>query len=182
MGVLPDPLWAAGRGPSLSCAPGPPWRRYTAASGRAVARPARARSRPARPLAADRAALARRSDPALAESAPCNERPRGLGRHPRTRQAARTRGGKSRPRIPRRDGEIGLAGLRSGSRHDRAAFGVAGGRFCNAANAQDSFRGAQDRRPFGGFSACVKKSLPLRRIFGRACACRIPNSGVGFLA
>ena len=182
MDVLPDPLCAAGRRPRLPCPARPPRGRYTVASGRAVAWAKRAWSRPARQMAAPVQSLAARRDRAVAQSTPHDEGPRRLGRNPRRDQTSGTSRRKSRARLVGGFVETGFARFRSYSRHDRAAFGVIGRRFCDAANAQDSCRSAQDVRRFKGFAAQVKISLRLRQIFGRACACRIRIPGVGFLA
>lgn len=181
MGVLLDPLCAAGRRPGVPCPARPPRGRYTVASGGDLARASRLWPRPARQMAASVQSLAaRRGDPA-AELTPRDERPRRLGRNPRSDQAPGTGRRESRARLVGGDVETGFAGFRSKSRHDRAAFGVAGRRCCDAASAQDSCRGAQDVRRFNAFAEHVKNSSTPRQIFGRACACRIRPMGVGFL-
>lgn len=180
MGVLPDPLRAAGHRPRLPCPARPPRRRYTVASGGALAWAARAWPRPARQMAPDFQTLARTSGRALARSAPRDEGPRRMGGNPRRRQTPRTRGREGRARFAGGDVETGFARFRSHSRHDRAAFAFIGPRFRDAANAQDSCRSAQDVRRFNAFAEHVKNSSTLRQIFGRACACRIESMGVGF--
>lgn len=182
MGVLPDRLCAAGRGASLPLAARPSRRRYTVASGRDLARPARVRPRPAREMAAPVQSVAGRRGRAAAQFAPRAERPRRLGRNPRERQTPRACGGKSRTRFVCGLGARAFAEFRPRRRHDRAAFGATGRSFRDAANAQDSCRGPQDARRFKAFGIRVKNSLRARQIFGRSCACRIRNSGVGFLA